>query len=71
MTALHVSVVVRLWGWIQFDFRVTFLSTPSASEGSPALRKANNLAKAWAKRRRELAEHLEYSMRSEKRSRIV
>ena len=52
--------------WLQGN-----VPTPAASEGSPALRKANKLAKAWAKRKRELAEHLEYSKRSEKRSRIV
>ena len=36
-------------------------------KGSPAVREAKKLANAWAKRRKELAEHLEYS----KRSRIV
>ena len=33
-------------------------------EGATAGREAKKLANAWAKRRRELAEHLEYSKRS-------
>ena len=42
-----------------------------ALAGAPTARAAKQLARAWAKRRRELAEHLEYSKRSEKRARIV
>ena len=39
--------------------------------GAPGVREAKKLAKDWAKRRRELAEHLEYAKRSEKRLRSI
>ena len=38
---------------------------------APGVREAKKLAKDWAKRRRELAEHLEYAKRSEKRLRSI